>query len=420
MMKLRIQLCFGLLFFLHSAMAQGHFKHMQYNLTLYGNPFGCDETTNNTNEKDQALGVIVAHAQPDILCVNELRDQNVWADRILNQVLNADQNLWSRAALTANVTSSSIINGFFFREDKFTLHSQEVVSQALDGSNLLRPIDLYTIYVDGPGLAIGDTTFITCIVAHLAATDPVERDDQTAALMARLAMKGPGNHIFSGDLNMDAAWEQAFQNLISYPDPTLAFEDPLTISNSWNNNSSIALHHTQSTRLSDTNSGCFAGGGLDDRFDITLISPSIQEGNNGVHYINGSYKALGQNGNNYNQQLQIFGNGAVPNAVALALYDMSDHLPVITEFSTDVTISVSELQELDMNVSMISSDYIGIRISNAGSYLLEVYDLSGRLCNKGAFHGMTTELSLQGLGKGIYVLRIRSEKDQVVRRILVQ
>jgi hypothetical protein len=401
-------------------MAQGQFKHMHYNLTLYGNPFGCDETTNNTNEKDQALGVILEHAQPDILCVNELRDQNVWADRILNQVLNTNQNLWSRAALSANVTSSSIINGFFYREDKFTLHSQEVVYQALDGSSLLRPIDLYTIYVVGPGLALGDTTFITCIVAHLAASDALERDDQTAALMARLATKGPGNYIFSGDLNMDSAWEQAFQNLISYPDPSLVFEDPLTISNSWNNNSAIAIHHTQSTRFSDTNSGCFAGGGLDDRFDITLISPSIQAGNDGVHYINGSYKALGQNGNNYNQQLQIFGNGAVPDAVALALYDMSDHLPVITEYSTDIAISVSEYEALEMNISMISGDYIGILMSKAENYAIEIYDLSGRLCNQDVFQGISTELSLQGLGKGIYLLRIRSDKDQVVRRILIQ
>ena len=400
-------------------MAQGQFKHMQYNLTLYGNPFGCDETTNNSNEKDLALKEIIDYSQPDILCVNELRDQNVWADRILNQVLNVDEDLWSRAALTANVTSSSIINGFFYREDKFSLYSQEVVYQALDGSSLLRPIDLYTLYIDNVELATGDTTFFTCVVAHLAATDPVERSDQTAALMSRIQLRGPGNYIFSGDLNMDSANEEAFQNLISFPDVQLEFHDPITVSNTWNNNASVSDYHTQSTRYSDTNLGCFSGGGLDDRFDITLISPSILAGSQGVHYINGSYTVLGQSGNDYNQQLQIINNGVVPDAVALALYDMSDHLPVVTEFSTDMTISLMETMATEFNVIQTSSNSIEIRIAKSGRFQVEIYDLSGRRVIDQKGYGTDVQLDISHCTNGVYIVSVLGENSQSVKKIML-
>lgn len=407
----------ALLFFSELSLAQGQFKHMQYNLTLYGNPFGCDESSNNTAEKDAALTEIIAYAQPDIFCVNELRDQDQYANRILNQVLNAGDNVWSRAALSAQFTWSSIVNGFFYREDKFTLYNQEVVYQALDGTSLLRPIDLYTIYIDSPGLLQGDTTFITCVVAHLAATDPVERADQTEALMVYLHSRGPANYIFSGDLNMDSSTEAAFQNLINDPMPSIEFIDPISVPTTWHNNPSVAGQHTQSTRFSDTNGGCFSGGGLDDRFDITLISPSVQSGSEGVQFIPGTYKPLGQNGNDFNQALQVFNNGVVPDNVAQALYDMSDHLPLISSYTTDITISVDELALPDFYVYE-DGEQLGLMIGKDGTYRLRVFDMEGRIISDVQFTGKTHLINRAQWNPGMYIVQVAGEGFQVQRKTM--
>jgi hypothetical protein len=415
---IRFYLVFLLLVLTNVLIGQGQIKHMQYNLTLYGNPFGCDETTNSTAEKDVALSEIIAFTEPNILCVNELRDQNIWANRILNNVLNAEQELWSRAELSAQFTSSSIVNGFFYREDLFSLYQQDVVFQSLSGSALIRPIDLYTLYFDTPELMLGDTIFFTCIVAHLSAGDEVERNTQTAALMNYLEVIGPGNYIFSGDLNIDSALEEAFQNLVEPDDETIAFIDPVPLPDQWNNNSSVAQYHTQSTRFSDTNSGCFSGGGLDDRFDITLISPFIQGGTQGLQYVAGSYEVLGQNGNDYNQELQVFMNGSVPDEIALALYKMSDHLPVLTEYSTDLLSGGTEVIELTMDMVIQPDGGLQIGLRNPDLYEVDIIDLSGRLIVQEQFDGRVFEMSIGSLNTGLYLLRVTGNGQQAVKKLM--
>lgn len=385
--------------------SQGEFKHLHYNLTLYGNPFGCDESTNNSNEKDAALTQIINYVQPDIFTVNEIRDQNVWAERILNNVLGQADGEWSRAALSFQSTSSSILNCLFYREDRFTLKSQEVVNQALDGSSLIRPIDIYDLYIDAPELASGDTTFVTFIIAHLSAGDEVERAEQTEALMARLEARGPGHYIFSGDLNIDSALEEAFQNLVSHSDNDLAFIDPISVPSTWHNNPFLAMYHTQSTRFSDTNGGCFAGGGLDDRFDITLISPSLDDGDPEIEYVSGSYEVIGQNGNDYNQELQTLNNGAVPDDIAMALYDMSDHLPVLTSYSTDVIISVKDL-ECEVTFKFSGQGRITMSLCSNGSYRLQVIDMRGSVVEEFDVLESNSSIAISNSVSGIFILRL--------------
>ncbi|NND93350.1 MAG: T9SS type A sorting domain-containing protein [Flavobacteriales bacterium] len=393
------------------------FRHMHYNLTLYGNPFSCDENNNNTDAKDAALDVIIDYAQPDLFTVNELRDGNLWANRILNNVLNDDSELWARASLTGQFTSSSILNGLFYRSDKFFLESQETVHLDLDGGLLLRPIDIYNLYLMDEGLFSGDTTRFSCAVAHLAASDEQERSDQTEAFVSRIEELGPGNYIFSGDLNIDSAFEEAFQNLVSHPNDMISFIDPITISPNWNNNPSIAQYHTQSTRFSDTNAGCFSGGGLDDRFDITLLSQSILEGSDGISFISDSYLVLGQNGNDYNQELQTFNNGAVPDEVATALYDMSDHLPVLTEFNTEFILSAEQgAFEIPFEI-FIQEQSISVSFSRQDDYQVELFDISGKLVKSRTSLG--DGLRLETPSGGIYILRVSNKAAVGIKKILV-
>ena len=188
-------------------------------------------------------------------------------------------------------------------------------------------------------------------------------------------------------MNIDSSFEEAYQNLIAYVDPDFSFQDPLNANGTWHNNSSFSDLHTQSTRFSDTNNGCFSGGGLDDRFDITLISPYISSGTTGLSYIPGSYEAVGQSGNDYNQELQTVGNQVVPTIIAQALYDFSDHLPVKTSYAVDLTTGLANEEELVAFDVTVIDGQLELWVKEAGVYRLEAYDLRGRLILREEFIG---------------------------------
>lgn len=401
----------------YCSFAQEEFTHLQYNLTLYGNPFSCNETNNNSDEKDAALDLIIDHVQPDIFTVNEMRDSDVWADRILDNVLNDDNDLWSRAELTDQFGFSSLVNACYYRNDRFSLYDQEVVYQSLDGANLVRHIDLYTLYMDLPGLEFGDTTFVTLVVAHLSASDALERAEQTEALMAYIEGRGLENYIFSGDLNIDSSLETSYQNLINHSDPDFSFMDPVDAPGTWHNNASFSDYHTQSTRFGDTNNGCFSGGGLDDRFDFTMISQYVSEGVAGVQYIPNSYEVVGQSGNDYNQELQIIGNQVVPSEIAQALYDMSDHLPVKTEYAIDQnTALTSDHESLDFNV-FIRDGRMELWTDEPKAYLFELFDVGGRLLYRESFQGRHHTTQLGGLQGQAIVLRLSSDNGMAGHKV---
>jgi len=398
--------------------AQADLRHMQYNLTLFGNPFACNETTNNTSDKEGWLSQIVDYSQPDVLCVNEMADSDFYADRLLNNALNVGgMTQWSRAELTDFATTSSIVNAFYYRSDKFELHEQVYINQALDGSYLLRPTDFYTIY---PIPVVGDTTFITFAVVHLAASDENERADQTEATMAEIQERGFENVIFSGDLNIDSSSEEAFQNLLFPSDESYAMRDPVDALGTWHNNGFYSDYHTQSTRFNDTNSGCFSPGGLDDRFDMTLVTDAILNGTNGVTYLMDSYRVLGQGGNSYNSELPTTNNGDVPDEVALALYEMSDHLPVLTDFVVEGIVSLTEDEKRPFQLVNPMQDILRIQTAALTKGALRLFDLSGRvvLAHQGSFEAPQ---NVTHLIPGLYLLRLDTEDgrtfvEKVVKR----
>jgi hypothetical protein len=106
--------------------------------------------------------------------------------------------------------------------------------------------------------------------------------------------------------------------------------DPINRPGGWHNGPAFASIHTQSPRTTQFGGG--ANGGMDDRFDIILTAPSFLDGN-GYEYIPGTYTAYGQDGLHYNVALtDPPANGVVSAAVAQALHDASDHLPVYADF----------------------------------------------------------------------------------------
>lgn len=199
--------------------------------------------------------------------------------------------------------------------------------------------------------------------------------------MDRVDQLGPGNYILTGDFNVDDSFESSFQELINHSNPAINFYDPLNQLGVWHVNSSFAGIHTQSTRSSNTNSGCFAGGGMDDRFDFLLSSNDALNGYKGVQYVPASALALGQDGTFYNQEMPQTGNLLVPDSVSISLYNMSDHLPVLADF--EVGPMITEVSEIgaasnDFVVSTMVYDNLYIRSFKDQDVTLTLMDMNGR------------------------------------------
>ncbi|MDR1112338.1 MAG: T9SS type A sorting domain-containing protein, partial [Bacteroidales bacterium] len=176
------------------------------------------------------------------------------------------------------------------------------------------------------------------------------------------------------DFNLYNANEPAYQQFINYSNNFYAFYDP--VAGSWNQ-----MHHTQSTHTSATSGSCFSTGGMDDRFDFILVSPYIYYGNNRVKAIIDSYRAVGQDGNRYNQTINNPSNSAVPDYIANALYNLSDHIPVTMLFDISAPLALATAtQNWSINVVNPVREQLDMQLSTptSGYYIFDIYTVDGR------------------------------------------
>lgn len=408
-----------LVFAVFGAAAQDTLRVLHYNLLYYGiNVSVCISTNNNIDLKDQYLTTIINFTRPDIFTVNELgrgssTNPTANATRILDNVLNTQGRTHFSAAGFTNVRGSDIVNMLYYNHHKFTLHSQDVIT------SITRDINLYRLYINNmPRLAQGDTTFIIAIVAHFKAgstnDDLTRRANEAAAVMAYIDNRNiRGNVMFLADFNMKNAYEQAFQTITQYHTAVYRFIDPIDVSGNWFNNPDVAQYHSQSTRVSSTNT-CFIGGGLDDRFDMILLSRALFQGDQGLIYRQGSFRVIGQDGIRLNGELITPTNSSAPAGVIHALYNMSDHLPVELQLITrPVALSdgLSKLPVPDLQISNPVRNYLLLRSPlTAYNARLSVFSLQGMLLlaidgiNIASGDNHFHEVSL--LSPGMYIIRI--------------
>lgn len=150
------------------------------------------------------------------------------------------------------------------------------------------------------------------------------------------------NFVFAGDYNFGSSFESGYNNLTA-----TAGVDPLALG-SWPN-SGVAEHMTQSTRTNSIGDGG-ATGGVDDRFDLQLVTDDLLNGE-GLSYLGPtsagfigsehSYQAFGNDGVSYNQRINnTFSGRSQPAAVLNALHDFSDHLPVVADYQLPAVMEV--------------------------------------------------------------------------------
>ena len=290
------------------AKAQDILTVMQYNLLEYGNYnsgfASCFETNNNTQHKDECIRTILDYVKPDILTVNEFGSTDALQNDFLRHNLNINGVDWWQSDNRLNYANSNIINHIFFDSRKMGLKRRVALRTNP------RDTDVYELYMKTAGLAAGDTIKLVCIVAHLKAGMGYE-SSRRACLQTAMDYVNQhyptDNVLIMGDFNMYSSNESGYKLLTqTYNPENIRFVDPLGSAGvgEWHENSQYAPYHTQAT-LYWTDNDCRSGGGLDDRFDFILMADEIAFGYNRVRYVSNSYKAVGNDGQHFNQSIDI-------------------------------------------------------------------------------------------------------------------
>lgn len=405
--------------------AQDTLRVMQYNLMFYGlyTDF-CTAENNNADAKDEYLRTITGYYQPDIFVVNELGRGAHNLTRLRDNVFNVNGNDHFEYATYTNTGNGWFANGLFYDSRKFGLYEEAIVN------TYIRDINLYTLYYKSDDLAhTQDTVFLTLVLAHLKAGNSTS-DQQDRLTMVRNVMNYlgdnnyTGNVMFLGDFNMKSSYEQAYQLLLYHPNEDIRFYDPIGVEGVWGNNRDMAPYHTQSPRTGSH--PCFVTGGLDDRYDIILASEEVMKGHGGLQYVQDSYLVPGQDGNRYNQSLIDPPNFSAPEEIIYAMYNMSDHLPVMLELQTVdfITASIRDENIFSISVANPVKDNLIIHLENTHDALLQVdlFRVDGLWIDDYAVDGMHSPLliNVDSLPPGVYLLRFLFASSYMLTKKIIK
>jgi endonuclease/exonuclease/phosphatase family metal-dependent hydrolase len=411
----RIFLFLAILLVLGNVQAQDTITVMQYNLLQYGNYNSgyadCYETNNNTQRKDECIRTLLNYVKPDILTVCEFgKTQQLQSDFLRHNLNINGVDYWGTDNII-NYANQSIINHIFYDSRKMGLKSHVALSTRP------RDTDVYELYLKTTNLLAGDTIKLVCIVTHPKAGISYETERLT---LMQTVMNYVSQHyahdnvLIMGDFNIYRASEAGYQTLTrTYQNSDALFVDPLANLGGvgeWDRNIQFAPFHTQSTRRYSNE--CFSSGGLDDRFDMILMSDEIYMGFNKLKYVNNSYYAVGNDGNHFNLSIDQNGNNAVPYEVAEALFDASDHLPVTMKMRVYNNWDVNEIA-MDM-VRVYPNPTTGVlHVDVPNPTMYRITNLMGQILMSGQTN---KEINISMLPDGLYFLYI----DGVTKKIVKQ
>jgi exonuclease III len=407
-----------------SSGAQVHdtLRVMHYNLLNYRNTTSyCTEQNNNSDKKDGQLKIILKHVKPDIFTVNEMGANWLNPSKILANALNTDGETAYKQAEFASNGSSSLANMLFFNSAKLGLHSQSAINKDKNGFRLVRSLDLYRLFYKDPiALSKGDTTFILVVVVHLKAgsgsSDKSSRAQQTKALMDYFNENNERiNYILCGDLNIRSASESSYQSLTKHSNANIRFYDPVDLPATWNNSSTYSSLHSQSTRTSSN--GCASGGGMDDRFDFILCGNEVLMNDYHLQYVDGSYRALGQDSKRFNGSINSPTNTSVSKQVADALLNTSDHLPILMDLRVRTqAVSARLMEPLKWSVPNPVENELNIEAQfQIRSISIHAIDGS-KVFESSAENGYEVRYSLPQIKAGMYILTAQSASGSTAQK----
>lgn len=302
----------------------------------------------STGYRDTSFRKIVHYVNPDIIVMNEMVSA-AGLSALLAEVNTQGVNNYAIATFNNGPDSD---NALMYKTDILTFSSQTQIPTAL------RDITDYSLtWPNNQGGTSSFDVFSVHLKAGNTATDEGKRQIECQNLSTYMdAMASTVNIAVGGDFNFYDELEPALPELTTNGIQKL--EDPINSLGSWHDNSAYQNIHTQATR-STTNPGGSGGatGGLDDRFDFIFINDYVRNGRNGVYY-NGYYDVIGNDGNKFNVSIiENLPNNDVPDTIRDALFQMSDHLPVVLEVMIDyvdpaalpVSLISQEAHRIDMD-----------------------------------------------------------------------
>lgn len=366
--------------------------------------------------KADTLKPIIKFVQPDIFMINEL-ESSAGATTILTDALNVGGvTTYRRSTFYAGPNTNNML---YYNSDKLGLYSQHEIPTAL------RNISEYVLYYKAPGMTTSsDTVFIFCYSAHLKASqaDPNPQKRNQESILFKNYLDGRANleNVFlGGDFNLYTSAEPAYETILNGGSVSLI--DPISSTGNWHNNASFSGIHTQSTRSGSIGDGG-AYGGMDDRFDFIFFNQQLQTGSQGLTYVPGSYKAVGNDGNHFNQSINSGTNNAAPNNVIEALYYMSDHLPVVLKASIPLNVGVQEVVQKNNWKGYFTEDHFNFKSTRTEQGLtVFVYDVLGNvLQTKKTTNTKTVSLELLQLNRGVYFVKVVSVSKQETFKLFKQ
>lgn len=358
-----------LLFFPCLVFSQTTIKTMFYNVLNFPSA--------NPQNRELIAREILDIYQPDLFMVCEI-ESVLGANLLLEESLNYNQNLYSRAQFIPNQSSSAEIQQMvYYRNDKFILESTQIIV------NEVRDINHYTFTLKTENIATNPIV-LEVYVCHLKSSQG-SSNEQLRLQMVKgftddLETLDPDAFvIFAGDFNVYNSNEPAYIELL---DPTNAIQmvDPIDTPGSWSNNIAFQNIHTQSTRTSSGPFGSGAGGGLDDRFDFISVSSNMMT-NPKLRYIPQTYKAYGNNGNCFNENINnSICSGTFSEPLRDLLYNMSDHLPVVMELESDESIVLATSEILSKPSFSLGNTLVNEKVSIISEInsTIEVFNLLGQ------------------------------------------
>jgi endonuclease/exonuclease/phosphatase family metal-dependent hydrolase len=348
------------------------------------------------------LAIIIDDVLPDIMIINELQN-NSGATTILNNAMNTNGRTYYSKAIFFNGPDSD--NMCYYDNSKFGLSSQRQLSTSI------RDISEYVLYWKG-NLPSADTIFLNVYSVHLKAgnstSDEAQRLTEAQVIKNRLDERSSAENVFvGGDFNIYSNIEASYTELTT--GGIVDLYDPINSAGSWHANATYANIHTQAT--GSINGG--SGGGLDDRFDFFFVNSDIVYGDKSVQYITNTYTAYGQDGNRYNSDLNVWpANTVVAPEIASALYNMSDHLPVIMDVVIDPTLGIDNSNGINWKF-YYSQETGGLVLSCneiEDDIEIEINDLTGKRIKQVTFGNSNyARLQLNNLRSGAYIATVSSK-----------
>jgi endonuclease/exonuclease/phosphatase family metal-dependent hydrolase len=359
--------------------------------------------------------MIMRGIHPDVAVFQEIINADA-VDNILSYVLLPLNDDWAAVPFHDGHDTD---NACFYRTSKVNSVGTRYIQTEL------RDVAEYTLHPVGVDSASEPFRIYS---AHLKAgntdTDASRRYQEVVTLRGELDELPDGSmFIMVGDFNLYTSEEQAYQALLAAtPSPNGQLYDPINRPGAWNNNGSFVDVHTQSTRGG-------SGGGMDDRFDFQLVSAALMD-TAGSYILPVTYHPYGNDTHHFNMSINDGVNTDVPDSVADALYNMSDHLPVVANYVLRTEISpVSERPVQPREYRLLTcypnpfNSILSIEIGpHAGAGTLDIFDVLGRHVwsrqYAGSISGTAQMVDFANFGTGTYYVRLHTQAMDEVQRVM--